>query len=226
MIGLVAAIAVLPLLGAVGSRTALAAGVPAFAISAYLLLRDNERIKKLMKRHRKIAVAISLVVLGATALVVITFGSAAQRIGAIDVSEIRFNIWRASWNVMARYFPVGSGFGSFDAVYRAGEPLTTLGPYYINHAHNDFLELALEGGVLALGILILGIIWFAVRTMRVISARRQPKSLALAGVAIIVVLLIGSTTDYPLRVPSLMAVMAIALVWLSEAGLRTRALWR
>jgi O-antigen ligase len=226
MIGSVAAIGVLPVLAVVGSRIALVAGLAGFIFAGYLFLRGNDRLAKPLRRYRK------WVVVGAAALIVIitsvvlTFGNAAQRIGAMDVSEIRFAIWHASWAVMAHYFPVGSGFGSFDAVYRAGEPLSTIGPSYINHAHNDFLEIAIEGGLPGLVLLAAAIGCLAVRVVKITRSRPHVKSTALAGLAIIVILLIGSTTDYPLRVPSLMALLAIASAWVWDAHVQTRAAWR
>ncbi len=226
MIGFVAAIGVLPVLAVIGSRIALAAGLVGFVLAAYLFLRGNEWLAGALKRYRRWVVLAGTALIAATAFVVLTFGSAAQRIGSVDVSEIRFAIWRASWVVVERYFPVGSGFGSFDRVYRAGEPLSTIGPSYINHAHNDFLEIIIEGGLLALLLLAAAIALFVLRAVKIVRTQGQSKSAALAGFTIIVILLIGSTTDYPLRVPSLMSLLAIASAWFWSVRADARAAWR
>jgi O-antigen ligase len=226
MIGSVAAIGVLPVLAAVGSRIAFVAGLVGFVFAAYLFLRGNEWMTGMLKRYRRWVLLAGAALIAATALVVLTFGNAAQRIGSVDASEIRFAIWRASWAVLERYFPVGAGFGSFDPVYRAGEPLSTIGPSYINHAHNDFLEVIVEGGLFALLLLAAAIVLFVLKAVRLVRGQGQPKSTALAGFTMIVLLLIGSTTDYPLRVPSLMSLMAIASAWFWGARIDAGAAWR
>ena len=43
--------------------------------------------------------------------------------------------------------------------YRAWEPLDLMGPNFINHAHNDYLELWLETGWLAPPILAAFFLW-------------------------------------------------------------------
>src|SRR3546814_8158382 len=50
-------------------------------------------------------------------------------------------------SMIAAYFPAGAGFGGFDPIFRLHEPLQLLKPPYFNHAHNDFLEIVLDGGL-------------------------------------------------------------------------------
>ena len=45
------------------------------------------------------------------------------------------------------YAPFGGGFGSFEAAYKIVEPVNLLSLQYLNHAHNDYLELAIEAGL-------------------------------------------------------------------------------
>ena len=48
------------------------------------------------------------------------------------------------------FLPTGIGFGAFDPAFRVFEPDSSLSPLYLNHAHNDLVELALTGGIAAL----------------------------------------------------------------------------
>jgi len=113
------------------------------------------------------------------------------------------------------YFPVGSGLGSFDTIYRVHEPLHLLTESYFNHAHNDWLEIVTDGGLVG-GLIFLGaMLWWLKATffsliVTVESRNAQPK----VGSAIIFLALIASLVDYPARTPILMAILVVAATWL------------
>jgi O-antigen ligase len=119
---------------------------------------------------------------------------------------------------MARdFFPFGSGFGSFDPVFRFYEPDAVLRPTYLNHAHNDLLELAITGGLPAMALLGLLIAWM-VRGAWLVSraAARSPEvRFAQFAIAGIVIVLLGSLLDYPLRTPLFALFFAIFSGWLA-----------
>jgi len=103
-----------------------------------------------------------------------------------------------------RNLPLGSGYGTFDIVYPAAEPDTAISGTFINHAHNDPLELVLEGGLPAALALLA---YLAALAWRLPAARQSPLSLAaLCGIGFV---LAHSLVDYPLRTAALMAVFAL-----------------
>jgi O-antigen ligase len=110
------------------------------------------------------------------------------------------------------YFPFGSGLGSFDPVFRIHEPFALLKPTYFNHAHNDFLEIALTAGLPGLLVLICAIGWWVWRSL---AAWREDLVLPKLGSATLLLILLASIVDYPARTPLIMAVAMIAAVWLS-----------
>ena len=64
------------------------------------------------------------------------------------------------------FMPFGSGAGSFDPVYRIYEPAAALRPNFLNHAHNDLAQLAIEYGVPGL-LLLAGLLsWWVWRSWR------------------------------------------------------------
>ena len=79
--------------------------------------------------------------------------------------EYRPQIWRETLHAIGVYFPWGSGMGTFVPVYAAGELLETVGPTYANRAHNDLLELLLEGGVIG-AMLLTGVVWTVLASAR------------------------------------------------------------
>lgn len=114
------------------------------------------------------------------------------------------------------YFPFGSGFGGFDTVFRIHEPLALLKPTYFNHAHDDFLEIVLDGGLAGLATMLAGLGWWAwagIRAWR--SADEGGNRLRQFGSAILLLVFVASLFDYPARTPLIMAVIVIAAVWLS-----------
>jgi O-antigen ligase len=133
---------------------------------------------------------------------------AEQRIRAIPTL---LTMWR-------ELMPVGSGFGSFDPTFRVFEPDAMLHPAYFNHAHNDWLEFGLSGGLPALVLLAIFVVWVIVRAVG--SFRTQvtgPVLRARAGIMILVILGGASVTDYPIRTPLMAALVALACAWLASS---------
>jgi len=113
---------------------------------------------------------------------------------------------------LQQFWPWGSGFGTFVPVFKANENLDVMTNLYLNHAHNDLLELMIEGGLPAAVLLFAGLLAIAVRLWRLMApARSTEPAAALTGFTIIALALIHSLVDYPLRMHSLAAVAAVAL---------------
>lgn len=146
-----------------------------------------------------------------------------SRLFAFDPdAEQRVRAFPTLISMFREFMPVGSGFGSFDPVFRMYEPDALLHPGFFNHAHNDWLELGITGGLPALAVLILFVLWVAVR---LVHSFRQAGSVTVrcgrAGGVILLLLGAASISDYPLRTPLLAAFMAIACAWLASS--RNRA---
>jgi O-antigen ligase len=128
-----------------------------------------------------------------------------------DSGELRFEGWPIVVKTAQTYLPLGSGVGSFDTVYRSVEPLTGVSTVYFNHAHNDYLELWLETGVVGALLFAGFMLWFLARAF-VIWTRRdgEGRNLAAALTVVVVLLLAHSLLDYPLRTQAIEALFAFA----------------
>jgi O-antigen ligase len=142
-----------------------------------------------------------------------------QRAEEQGLKDDRWPVARITSQAAIANLPFGSGFGSFVPVYDKFAPRTMLAETYVNHAHNDWLELWLTGGVPAI-ILVIGFLaWFGVATFRLWS-RGQPEApildLALAQAAsiVIVLLLLHSVVEFPLRTPTVSVLFAMACAFL------------
>lgn len=132
-----------------------------------------------------------------------------------------------SLQILRDFLPFGTGQGAFDSIFRAYEPDSALRPSYFNHAHNDLLELALTGGVLALLVLAAFLIWYARAAIKAFRPWRTPNRDALvrrAGAICIGLLLAASLVDYPLRTGMLSVLLMVAASWLAApTGVRTKS---
>lgn len=111
----------------------------------------------------------------------------------------------------------GSGFGSFDALFARYESISMLSTTYLNQAHNDWLQIVIEGGLGGAVVLAMFIVWLlrcAIATMR--SELPGARVARTALLATFVAIGFASLVDYPLRVPILMVVMILAACLLGE----------
>ncbi len=109
----------------------------------------------------------------------------------------------------------GSGFGAFEYVYRIYEPVALLGPKYLNNAHNDWLQYVIEGGLPATLVLLAAMMAFAGKSIaawRSDAGELRRRRLMAAGVLLLFA--VASLVDYPVRVPSIMVVVALAFATL------------
>jgi len=110
----------------------------------------------------------------------------------------------------ARTLPFGTGLGTFDEIYRSREPVETLSNAYLNHAHNDYLEVGLETGLPGAALVILFLLWMVRRSLEAWRAQGVEGDLASAGGIIIATLALHSLVDYPLRTAALSALFGFA----------------
>lgn len=128
----------------------------------------------------------------------------------------RFETWPNILQAADAHLPFGAGIGAFDPVYRTVEPLETLTETYLNHAHNDFLELWLETGWLGVFALAAFAVWWARRTWKAWTP--EGGDLARAASAAVVLLLLHSAVDYPLRTETLAVFFAFCCAVLQIGG--------
>jgi O-antigen ligase len=127
------------------------------------------------------------------------------------------------------FFPVGTGFGSFESAYRGFEPFQNLAPMYMNQAHNDWLQIILEGGLAGLFLLAVFVGWWgrtAIRVWRNGGGERDFR-LARLGSVLLLLVMIASITDYPARTPLIMVIVVQSAIWmLAPTAVRTGLLDR
>ncbi|MBV8687589.1 MAG: O-antigen ligase family protein [Alphaproteobacteria bacterium] len=121
----------------------------------------------------------------------------------------------------ADFAPLGSGIGTFQQVYREREDPAQVGRFFMNHAHGDYLELALETGLPGLLVLLLFLAWWTRRTIALWRAE-EADYFARAATIASAAILAHSVVDYPLRTAAIGAVFAMCCALMAEPRAKVR----
>ena len=114
-----------------------------------------------------------------------------------NISDLRFTYWQDAVNVI-RHFPLtGTGMGTFGNIFPTYQTQQIPG-FFIYHAHNDYLELLTDGGVIAFGCAAVFLCMLVVKTFRQLTQRqdRYAGYLYWGALAGILVILLHSFMDF------------------------------
>jgi hypothetical protein len=219
------AIVLVPLILVTGSRSGLISGLLGL-VAAGLIYRRPAEGRKVRRGDGRKAIGLVPILGGITAISLgfLTFffsrAVAIERLFAETADVSRFDYWILSVDMFWKYFPWGSGSGSFVEAFLIVEPANQLAAYYVNRAHNDWIETAVTFGVPGLLLLASSVILFALQGFKiwaVADGSRRSVAFARAASAAILIIAIASFSDYPLRTPTMMSLFALFLLWFSSA---------
>ncbi|HEX6409327.1 MAG TPA: O-antigen ligase family protein [Sphingomicrobium sp.] len=199
------------------SLAALALFVPV-VFASILLLRQGSKHKRWIAPLSIVAAIVCLAILTGA-------GLRAELSGGDTSSFVtRTEMWSRTASLVADSFPFGTGVGSFPSVYVLTEDPRAIGLTYINHAHNDFLELILETGLAGLLLLCASLVWWLMTAFKVWLSPSSGQFSRAATIASGALILHG-LVDYPMRTGALSAVMAACLGMMAIAQSQSRQEW-
>lgn len=185
--------------------------VPVLAASALMLLSRRRRGVPLW-----LLAAVPLLVAGSVAAVLSSpIGSSAIGEDARALEESRFTSFEVSLEAAAAFAPAGSGIGTFQEIYRSRQDPATISRHYMNHVHNDYIEVALETGVPGLLVLLLFLWWWTQRTLAIWGGEERDH-FAMAATIASAAILAHSFVDYPLRTAAIAALFAMCCALMAE----------
>lgn len=203
--GAIGLIAALVLLLAAGSRAGTLIGLAITIISIVFL----------SSRSRASGVGILAVFIG---LSIYTMGAWTK----LDTKEVdpafgRAEFARTTIDGIKDNWVTGVGFGNFQKAYQIYEKEGMIFKQYVNHAHNDYLEIVFEGGIFAAFLIAF---YLLLLVSAFIRNRREP--LQRAAFLSVFFLLVHSLVDYPLRTMALAMTFAFMNAIIFHKGFADR----
>ena len=205
-----------------GSRAGLFIGLLAIGLGVALFLTAFKRSEDGHDRGLvqltwvTAAGVVGVAVLGSAALFV--NAASFDRLVTLSIAEeTRALVLPQILQMAQDHWVFGTGYGSFEYAYRQYEVSDWLRENYLNNAHDDLLQWIIEGGLPSILIALAFIGWLVRVALAQWKARftNAPRTQQVAmALGVLVLLLVASALDYPLRVPSMMlyAVLMVALV--------------
>lgn len=127
--------------------------------------------------------------------------------------DVRWQLLPVLRDMVSVHWMLGTGFGSFEEAYHIFEPDALLYPQYINQAHNDWIQLVIEGGLPASAIALAALFGFARGLARMARAEDAPVARTVFWLSVAAIILAASLVDYPMRTP----IFQLVAMWLAVA---------
>jgi len=179
---------------------------PALFAAAAVFLRGEHG--KVPRAFLQVGMIVGLVCTVAAVVAPIKLNDLGEKLSGIDPHMRNLSI-RTTAAAALDYLPFGSGGGTFRRIYPNYENVEEASLEYLNHVHDDYVEIALEHGLLGMALIAaVGAFWF-LQGKRLWS-RGEGDALARAGFAAFGLLLAHSLVDYPARTAAVAALGALA----------------
>ena len=155
-----------------------------------------------------------------------------QRVGQDPLSDGRWTYAKVTMAAARDYLPFGSGLGTFRNAYQPFEAKGVPDRAIVNHAHDDYLELWLEGGVPALLLVGCGLVAWSWRGLQLwvprLHASFDASALLLPRTAWAAASLglVHSALDFPLRTTAAMTAFALLAAIAFSGGRSSHHLFR
>lgn len=199
-----------------GSLAGLGLLLPVLIFSLLMVISLSPKLKLLAVGAGAVALA------GFLALALSPVGERLALAQASTSLSTRQDMLSTSFEAIREFGPVGSGLGTFAKVYPLFEDPDSIGLTYVNHAHNDYVELVIEMGITGLVLIILFLGWWAISARKMLAAPNA-SLFARAGAIGSGAVLLHSAVDYPLRTAAIASVfaMCLAMMLLSRTSARS-----
>ena len=183
---------------------------PAIAASALIVLPRRSRFR------RPLAALAGLGAVGAIAILAsMSLGSVLISHNASTSFQSRSEILATTGKAVSDFTPWGSGLGSFAKVYRLYESPAVVTDEWVVHAHNDYVETALELGVAGVVLVALFLVWWG-RAAQQAWKRSDVSPFAFAAAIASATILLHSLVEFPLRTAAMSVCFAMCLGLLAD----------
>lgn len=203
------AVALLALLGILASSSVAGLLLAPVALGGGFLV-----FRGVLSRRAQLLMLIVGLVLVAAAIGVVLLSPSVTDFASTSVSGGgmgRPHIWHIGSKALRDVFPMGAGFGSFDAIFRQFEDAGSVMNVYANHAHSEPIELLIEAGLPGALLLLAFLGWYVWRTWVLWRSYATRDPLSCAATVAVALMLLHSLVDYPLRTSAMAVVFALSV---------------
>ncbi len=140
-----------------------------------------------------------------------------EKANSTDVSSSRTEIWGTTLKIISNHMPFGAGVGAFPQAYTPFDPSSGL--ERVEQAHNDYLQVLADAGIVGLILGILFLFWFfreGLRSTRVTNGFRR--GVAIGAFAGCFAILIHSLFDFVLHITALSVMFLTLMAMLVASG--------
>ncbi|MEO8573736.1 MAG: O-antigen ligase family protein [Pyrinomonadaceae bacterium] len=119
-----------------------------------------------------------------------------------DVTSGRGHFWRVAWQIFLANPILGAGLDAFGVAFPRYD--TWNGQFRVEQAHNDYLQILADGGIVSLSCVVAFVFIFIRKGIAAISRRTSDlgRSISIGALAGCFGILIHSFFDFPLRTPA------------------------
>lgn len=184
-------------------------GVFGFVIAANILGKSKGR-----KKENNFGKKFSLIG-GGLALLIVLFGlvlllggdtalvrTLTMQATTDDITNGRLHFWSIAWQNFLNYPILGTGLDSYATIFTQYD--TWSGIYRVERAHNDYLQILSDAGILGFACVVAFIYFLFKKALSLIGTAKNPfrRSVVVGSLAGCFGILIHSFFDFPLRTPS------------------------
>lgn len=141
-----------------------------------------------------------------------------------DVTTGRLHFWSIALKIFLQHPIIGAGLEAFGTAFTAHDTWT--GQFRVEQAHNEYLQMLADGGLIGLGCLMVFVILLLKKSMSAIASSGEKADIAIGALAGCVGVLVHSFFDFPLRTPSnaffFLILCTLATTQLSDRSKRRR----
>jgi O-antigen ligase len=206
-------------LAVVGSRGGVLLAMASVLLSVALVYRPRATGQQRKRSVLPLIIIGSLLIFGQLGMAGIL-----QLASTDPLADFRTTIYSVSLETMRSVFPWGGGFGSFVPLYQMFETPGTMISNYVNHAHNDWLEVVIEGGLPGAALLVMFLVLALAGVVTVLQLAMDNSSNGYYRAAAVALLLfmMHALIDFGLRTPALGSIAAASFGMLLSARGRSR----
>ena len=204
--GVIAAFVAAALIASLSRAGVLAGGIVAVIAVALCPLREH------LRSRRVLFAALALAALAVSLAAMTGLGPLIRSVtqgGLLDGASTRSVMNAHTWTGITTFFPLGAGLGSYAVAFQRFQTPTLLG--FVEYAHNDYLQLLFETGLVGLAILVLFAL-SAIFTGRILWRgydKRGQLSPAVACYLGALAFAIHAAFDFPSHIPALATIATL-----------------